>query len=75
VSERQALALVLAQVQSINGGTLLMSFAHMLADVEKLVLLHDDGLIPRLVASLISSPYCQSGAPLGSFVSPARRAH
>jgi hypothetical protein len=26
-----------------------MSFAHMLADVEKLVLLHDDGLIPRLV--------------------------
>jgi hypothetical protein len=33
-----------------------MSFAHMLADVEKLVLLHDDGLIPRLVASHLSQP-------------------
>ena len=37
----------------------------MSADVEKLVLLHDDGP-PSCCASLFSSPYRQSGAPLGS---------
>jgi hypothetical protein len=53
-------------------GTLLMSFAHMLADVEKLVLLHD-GLIPRLVVQ--ANLYTVSLVRPSVFVSPARRAH